>query len=300
MSRLCLGTNNFGKQLDEATAKPVISKALELGINMVDTADVYNEGRSEEIIGKAVQDRRDEVMVATKAGIVTDGGPRNVNLSAKYLERKAGESLKKLRTKYIDLFYLHRFDPDTPLEESLGEVDRLIKGGKVRYLGLSNFTASQVGKAIEICEAKGYAKPVAVQTQYSLLAREADRELIPYSQSKGLGVFAYSPLWGGLLTGKYRKGENPPKGSRGEANRRYWERVEKEGDFGLLGRLEGVAHGAGLTLRDMALAWILQNQGVTAPVVGASNPEQVDENCRAVDLRLEPEVARLVQEALGS
>jgi aryl-alcohol dehydrogenase-like predicted oxidoreductase len=298
-SRLCLGTNNFGRQLGEERAKAVISTALEMGINMVDTADVYNEGRSEEIIGRAIEGRREQVMVATKAGIVTDGGPRMVNLSAKYIERKTTESLRRLRTRYIDLFYLHRYDPDTPLDESLRAVDKLVKSGKVRFLGLSNFTVGQVEEAMEICDSRGYTRPVALQTQFSLLARDANRELIPRTAARGIGVFAYSPLWGGFLTGKYRRGEVPPGGSRGEANRMYWERVMKEGDFELIKRLEGIAEEAGITLRELALAWILQNPDITASVVGASAPEQVVENCRVFNTRLEPEIMRNLQRVLG-
>jgi len=284
--------------LDETRAKAVISKALELGINLIDTADVYNEGRSEEIIGRAIEGHRSQVLVGTKAGIVTDGGPRVANLSAKYLEKKASESLRRLRTDCIDLFYLHRYDQATPLEESLGAVDRLIRNGKVRYFGVSNFTTEQLERTMETCEARGFAKPVAVQNQYSLLARDAETELIPRSRAKALSFFAYSPLGGGFLTGKYKHGEAPPKGSRGEANRRYWERLEKEGDFGLVERLDGIARGAGITLRELALAWILRNPGVTAPVVGASYPEQVTENCKALDLHLESGLLHELDQAL--
>ena len=299
VSRLCLGTNNFGKQLDEARAKAVVSKAGDLGVNIIDTADVYNEGRSEEIIGRVIEGDRDRYVVGTKLGILTDGGPRMVNLSARYIEWGAEGALKRLRTDHIDLLYLHRFDPETPLEESLGALDRLVKAGKVRYTGVSNFTAEQLAKALGVCEARGLAKPVAVQNQYSLLAREAGKELIPYSAQRGIGVFAYSPLWGGFLTGKYGKGGSPPKGSRGEANRRYWERVEKEGNFQLLERLRMVAEHSGLSLRELALAWILQTPGVTAPVVGASTPEQLSENCGATSIRLESGVASELQAVLG-
>jgi 1-deoxyxylulose-5-phosphate synthase len=299
ISRICLGTNNFGKQLDEGRARAVIAKAVDLGVNALDTADVYNEGRSEEIIGKAIEGDRNRFIVATKVGIVTDGGPRTVNLSAKYIERGAAESLKRLRTDHIDLFYLHRFDPVTPLEESLRALDQLSRSGKVRYAGVSNFTAEQLAKTLGVCENEGFTKPVAVQNQYSLLVREAGRDIFPFAAGNEISVFAYSPLWGGFLTGKYREGQRPPVGSRGEANRRYLERVEKEGDYRLLAQLQTIAQGAGMSLRELALAWILQNQSVTAPVVGASTPEQLAENCGAVSLRLGPKVASDLQTALG-
>jgi 1-deoxyxylulose-5-phosphate synthase len=299
ISRLCLGSNNFGKQLDEATSRAVMSEAFELGINMVDTADVYNDGRSEEIIGKVIQGNRSQFMVATKVGIVTDGGQRTANLSRKYIDRQVKESLKRLRTDYIDLYYLHRFDPQTPLEETLETLDGLVRRGKVRYMGVSNFSVEQLDRIIKICETRGFAKPVAVQTQYNLLTRDAEKDLFPYAKANGACIFTYSPLWGGFLTGKYRVGEAPPQGSRGEANRRYWDRIKNEGDFQLVERMRSVASEAGISLRELALAWILNNPEISAPIIGVSTADQLVEDCSVLNLHLESKTLSELDLALG-
>jgi len=299
ISRLCLGSNNFGKQLDEARSKAVIARALDLGINVVDTADVYNDGRSEEIIGKAVKGNRSQVIVATKVGIVVDGGPRTTDLSRRYIERQVKKSLERLRTDCIDLYYLHRFDPLTRLEETLEVLNELVRKGKVRYSGVSNFTVQQLDSVMKICENRGFEKPIAVQTQYNLLVRDAEKDLFPYSAANRTCVFTYSPLWGGFLTGKYRVGEAPPQGSRGEANRRYWDRIVTEGDFRLLERLRAVADGAGISLRELSLAWILIHPEIAAPITGASTADQLAEDCSVLSLHLESKTISELEQAIG-
>jgi aryl-alcohol dehydrogenase-like predicted oxidoreductase len=300
VSRLCLGTNNFGKQLDEDRSKAIISKALEMGINILDTSNVYNEGRSEEIIGNAIHGIRSQVLIATKVGILTGEGPRTADLSRKYIERQIGESLKRLKSDYIDLYYLQRFDPHTPLEETLRTLDGLVRKNKVRHLGVSNFTLGQIEEVMGICERLGLAKPVAVQPPYNLLNRDAERDLFPYCSARRMSVLTYSPLWGGFLTGKYRIGELPQPGSRGQANRRYWEKVTKEGDFQTVERLRAVAERAGVPLGKLALAWVLRSPSVTAPIVGASSPDQVVEYFGVLDMKVQDGVFTELERALAA
>ena len=290
VSRLCLGTNNFGGQLDENQSRAVLTKAQEIGVNMLDTSNVYNEGRSEEIIGRAIQGHRSEVLIATKVGILTTSGPRTADLSRKYIEHQISDSLKRLKTDYVDLYYVQRYDPNTPLEETLRTLDGLVRKNKVRHLGVSNFTVEQLDLALSICERLELAKPVAVQPRYNLLDRQAEKELFPYCVSHRMSVLTYSPLWGGFLTGKYRKDTPPPPGSRGQANKWYWDRVTREGNFGAVERLGAVAAGTGISLASLALAWVLRNSSVTAPIVGASSPGQLVEYTQVLEMRVQENV----------
>jgi len=290
VSRICLGTNNFGRQLDGAKSSAVISKALDLGIDIIDTANVYTDGKSEEIVGRAVRGIRDQIMIATKVGMQVGDDPSSAGLSKKHLETQAAKSLERLGTDYIDLYYLHMFDPDVPLAETLGALDNLVRKGMVRQVGVSNFKPEQLDAAMKLCERLGLTKPVAVQPAYSLMTREPEKELFPYCLRHELGVFTYSPLWGGFLTGKYSKGTPPPEGSRGSASPRYWDRISKQGDFQTLEKFSAVAERANLPLAQLAVAWILRNPAVTSPIVGASKPEQVAENCEILDTKIPDEV----------
>jgi len=290
VSRLCLGANNFGGQLDEHQSDTVLAKALEMGINMLDTSNVYNEGRSEEIVGRAVRGNRNEVLIATKVGILTSQGPKTADLSRKYIERQVSDSLKRLKTDYIDLYYVQRYDPSTPLEETLRALDGLVKKNKVRHLGVSNFTVEQLDAAMNVCERLGLTKPIVVQPRYNLLDRQAEKDLFPYSVAHQMSVLTYSPLWGGFLTGKYRANAPPPPGTRGEANRWYWDRIAREGNFKAVENLRSVAEGAGISLARLALAWVLRNPDVTAPIVGASTPEQLMEYSRVLDMEVQESV----------
>lgn len=290
VSRICLGTNNFGRQLDEAKSAAVISKALDLGINIIDTANVYTEGKSEEIIGRELRGNRGQVLIATKVGMQVGDDSGSVGLSRERLETQVAKSLKRLGTDYIDLYYMHRFDPDVPLEETLTGLDYFVRRGTVRQVGVSNFRPEQLDATLKLCERLGLTKPVALQPAYSLMAREPEKDLFPYCVRHGLGVFTYSPLWGGFLTGKYSRGAPPPEGSRGSASPRYWDRVSKQGDFQTLEKLKAVAARSNLPLAQLAIAWILRNPAVTAPIVGASKPEQVAENCEIVGAKIADEV----------
>jgi len=292
VSRICLGTNNFGGQISEDASIAIVNKALDCGINVVDTADVYTGGRSEEIIGKAVKGRRDEVIIATKVGFGAGQTPNRSGLSRKHILSQVEHSLKSLQTDFIDIYYLHRFDAETPLEETLRTFNDMVRQGKVRYIACSNFAALQIAKAHEICEAHDLEKFVAVQPPYNLFQREIESDLLPYCEHEGLGVLTYTPLMGGFLTGKYSKAAPPPAGSRYDYNQRLWQRVNQETNFEVLEQLERVAQDAGISMSKLAIAWILKNPIVTAPIVGASSIQQVEENCRLTEINLGDEIYR--------
>ena len=296
VSRLCLGSNNFGRQVDEETTMKIIRKATDLGVNIIDTANIYTGGKSEELIGKAIRGQREDLVIATKAGLTLDETkPNSTGLSRKHLVWQLNESLRRLQTDYVDIFYLHRFDPETPLEETLTTMDYLIRQGKVRYGACSNFSAEQLMEADGICESLGLERLVAVQPEYNLLTREIERSLLPYCEEHEVGVLAYSPLAGGFLTGKYKRGEaSPPPGTRGSASSWFWDRVQGEFSFDSLARYEAVARDAGVSMRQLALAWIVRNKVLTCAVVGASTPEQVEENAKALELKIDSrELAQL-------
>jgi len=296
VSQICLGTNNFGGQASERSSIEIINKALDCGINVIDTANMYTRGKSEEIIGKAIKDRRDEVIIATKVGFKIGQDPNQGGLSRKHILWQIEHSLKSLETNFIDIYYLHRFDPETPLEETLRTFNDLVREGKVRYIACSNFTAWQIAKAHEICEIHDLEKLIAIQPPYNLLQRDIEKDLLPYCQQEGLGVLTYTPLMGGFLTGKYLKDAPPPAGSRYEYNPRLWERVNKESNFTVLQQIESVANDIGIPVSKLALSWILKNPLITAPIVGASNIEQVEENCRITEINIDDENYRKLNE----
>jgi len=289
ISRLCLGTNNFGAQVDEETTMRIIKRAVDLGVNIIDTANIYTDGRSEELIGKAIRGNREDIVVATKVGLTLDEAkPNSTGLSRKHIMWQLNESLRRLLTAYVDIFYLHRFDPETSLEETLKTMDDLVREEKVRYVAVSNFSADQLRDVDRVCDSLGLEKPVAVQPEYNMLRREAESTLIPYCRQENLAVLAYSPLAGGLLTGKYRDGQTaPPPGSRAAAVHEYWEAVQTGGDLERVERLEATAAKAGVSLRQLALAWLVRDPVVTSAIVGASTPEQVEENSRALELKID-------------
>jgi len=292
VSRICLGTNNFGGQVSEEASIAIVNKAVDCGINVMDTADVYTGGRSEEIIGRAVKGRRDQVIIATKVGFGVGQASNQSGLSRKHILSQVEHSLKSLQTDFIDVYYLHRFDPETPLEETVRTFNDMVRQGKVRYVACSNFAAWQISKAQEICEAHDMEKFIAVQPPYNLMQRDVERDLLPYCQQEGLGVLTYTPLMGGFLTGKYLKAAPPPAGSRYEYSQRLWQRVNQESNFAILEQLEMVAEDIGIPMSKLALAWILKNPIVTAPIVGASSTEQVEENCRLTEINLADETYR--------
>ena len=284
-----MGTNNFGGQLDEPTSMKIVEKALDCGINTIDTANVYTGGKSEQIIGKAVKGRRDEVVIATKVGFGEET-PNHSGLSRKHILNQVERSLKSLQTDFIDIYYMHRFDHETPLEESLRTFDQLVRQGKVNYIACSNFTALEIAKAHKICEAHDFENFIAVQPPYNLLQRDIEKDIAPYCQQEGMGILSYTPLMGGFLTGRYTRTKPPPAGSRFKYNSRMWERVNQKSNFSVLEKIEGVANEAKIPVSRLAISWILKNPAITAPIVGASSVKQVEENCRAAEIVLDDKI----------
>jgi len=285
ISRMTLGTNNFGRDVDEPTAIRVIRKAIDLGINSIDTANVYSGRRSEEIIGKAVHGDRDRFVIATKVGSDMGEGPNEVGLSRKHIVWQVAESLRLLQTDHIDIYYMHRFDEHTPLEETLKTFDYLIRQGKVLYLACSNFTVENMRAMIEVSERLGLEKIMALQPPYNLLNRDSEKELLPFCQANGLGAITYSALAGGFLTGKYTEGVPAPAGTRGALYPRFWGRMNKPEYYATVEKFRPLAEMAKMPLSQLALNWIAQNPAVTSMIVGASRPEQVAENVRQLEVR---------------
>jgi len=290
ISRMTLGTNNFGRDVDEPTSIRVIRKAIDLGINSIDTANVYSGRRSEELIGKAVHGDRDRFVIATKVGSDVGDGPNDVGLSRKHILSQVSESLRLLQTDHIDIYYMHRFDPFTPLEETLKTFDQLIRQGKVNYLACSNFTVENMRAMNEVSDRLGLERIVTLQPPYNLLNRESEKELLPFCQTYGLGAITYSALAGGFLTGKYDDGVPAPAGTRGALYPRFWGRMNKPENYAVVEKFKALAETAKMPLSQLALNWIAKNPAVTSMIVGASRPEQVEENVRQLEVKPPEEV----------
>lgn len=307
VSRLCLGTMTFGLQCDEQTSVAILDRAAEGGINFIDTADAYplggtveTAGRSEEIIGKWLHGKRDDYIVATKCHGRMGPNPWNTGLSRKHILEAMDASLERLQTDYVDLLQLHHPDPDTPMDESLRALDDLVRCGKVRYIGVSNHPAWKIARAIGRSELLGIAQFVSVQPRYSLLFREMERELFPMCEEEGLAVIPYNPLAGGLLAGKHKGDAPPPEGTRftlGTAAGNYQSRYWKDREFASVETLRQIAADADLGMVQMAIAWVLANPVVTAPIIGASRPEQLDDSIAALAVGLSGDVKAQLDEA---
>ncbi len=305
VSRLCLGTMTFGLQCDEATSFAILDRAFDAGITFLDTADMYpiggdftTVGRTEEIIGEWMRagKRRDDVVLATKCSGAMGPNPWDAGNSRMRIMTAIDESLRRLGTDHIDLYQLHFHDPITPIEESLAALDDLVRMGKVRYVGCSNFHAYQVARALGRSEVRGLARFDTVQPRYNLLFREFERELFPLCADEGVGVIPFNPIAGGMLSGKHRPGP-PTAGTRftlGNASQTYQDRYWHDRAFASVTELQAVADEAGLDLVTMAVAWVLANPVVSAPIIGVSRPEQLDANVAAVDVTLDADLkARL-------
>ena len=299
VSLIGLGGNTFGRYADEAMTAAIVQQAIESGINFLDTANTYSSGRSEELLGKAIRGHRDEVLIATKVGMTMGQGPNERGSSRKHVIESCHASLRRLNIEAIDLFQIHEFDPTTPLEETLGALDDLVRAGKVRYIGCSNYEAWQVVRALWISDRRNLAGYVSVQPEYNLLAREVERELIPCCLELGLGVIPYFPLAAGVLTGKYRPGEPPPEGTRGHNNPRFAPRLQRE-TLERVQRLDAWARERGHSVGELALAWLAAQPAVSTIISGATKPEQVAANARAAEWKLTSEelgaVAAMISE----
>jgi aryl-alcohol dehydrogenase-like predicted oxidoreductase len=299
VSAVCLGTMTFGRQADEATSFAILDKATAAGVNFLDTADAYpvppdpaTAGRTEEIIGRWLKGRRDQFVLATKCRIRVGTGPNDEGLSRRHVLRAVEDSLRRLGTDYIDLYQAHSPDPDTPLEETLRAFDDLVRSGKVRYVGCSNYPAWQVALALGASAAHGWARFDCVQPRYNLLYRDIEAELLPLCRHAGLGVIAYNPLAGGFLSGKYRSLEAPPPGTRfslGKTGELYRERYWQQAQLEAVERLRKFFEPRGRSLVTVAIAWVMRQPGVTSAIVGASRPEQLDASLAAADVSLDPE-----------
>jgi aryl-alcohol dehydrogenase (NADP+) len=297
ISRLVLGTMTFGLQSDEATAQRILDAALDAGVTTLETADVYplggglaTAGRTEEIIGRWLPGRRARVLVATKAVGRVGPAPWDQGSSRKHLLDAIDASLRRLGTDHVDLYQLHSDDPDTPLEETAEALDTIVRSGRARYVGVSNFLAYRLALLLGHAEVRRLARVVSVQPRYNLLFREPERELLPLAREEGLAVIPYNPLAGGLLTGKHRPGP-PTPGTRftlGNAAGRYQDRYWHEREFATVEALRAVAADAGLPLATLAVAWVLAHPAITAPIIGASGPEQLPDVLRALAAPLDP------------
>jgi len=298
VSRLCMGTMTFGLQCDEAQSFAILDAAAEGGINFLDTADAYpvggsldTVGRTEEIIGKWLRGRRNHFVVATKCFGRMGPEPWNQGNSRKHILDAIEGSLRRLGTDYVDLYQLHQYDPDTPIDESLEALDAVVRSGKVRYVGCSNFLAWRLARALGRSEALRLHKFVSVQPRYNLLFRQPERELLPLCAEENLAVIPYNPLAGGLLTAKHDRSRPPAAGTRftlGRAAQMYTERYWKDREFDTVEALAAIAREAGVDMATLAVAWVLANPAITAPIIGASRPEQLGASLAAVNYALNP------------
>ena len=290
-----LGCNNFGMRCDTEQTRAVVHRALDEGVTFFDTADIYgNRGGSEELLGKALGKRRREVVVASKFGMAMGSGPYERGASRRYIMAAAEASLRRLDTDYLDVYQLHQPDPDTPQEETLAALDDLVRAGKVRYLGNSNFSGWQVADADWISRTRSLARYVSAQNQYNLLDRRIERELVPACQKFGLGMLPYFPLASGFLTGKYRRGSEAPKGTRLALMQPMAKQVMTEQNFTTAERLEEFARGRGHTLVELAMSWLACQPVVSSVISGATQPEQVTENVKACGWKLTHEEVKEV------
>ncbi|MFP4029353.1 MAG: aldo/keto reductase [Candidatus Brocadiia bacterium] len=298
VSQLGLGTMNFGGRTSEEDAHEIIHTALDAGLNLIDTADVYNKGASEEIVGRAIKDVRDDIVLATKFWAGMGEGPNDRGGSRYHIVRACEDSLRRLDTDRIDLYQIHRPDKYTPIEETLRALDDLVNQGKVLYIGTSSFPAWRHAEARLIAEFKGLAGFTSEQPPYNILDRYIDKFILPYCQEHGIGVIPWSPLSAGWLTGKYRKGQEPPEGTRGA--QKHW-MVNLETDIGQqkleqVEQLIPLAEECGTSLVRFSLAWLMQRPGVTAPLIGPRTLEQAEDCLQALDVTLEQDVLEKVDE----
>ena len=284
VSAIGLGGNNFGWWADEATSISVINHALDLGITFIDTADMYKAGESEQFIGKAVKNRRSEVIIATKFGGVMGKGPNERGGSRYYIMKAVEASLRRLQTDYIDLYYQHVPDPTTPIEETLRALDDLVRAGKVRYIGCCNFAAWQLSEALWTSRTNSLAPFVVVQSRYNILERQIESELYPCCQAHNVGVVPWGPLSGGFLTGRYQKGEETPAGAF--VKMRMYDNVKTEANWKKLDGLKEFTAQRGHTVGELAIAWLLARERICSVIAGARNIEQVAENAKAADWKL--------------
>ena len=290
--------NNFGARIDREQTEEVIGRAVDLGINLIDTANIYGNRLSEEYIGKSIQGIRHQMVLATKVAMAMGEGPNTRGASRKHILEQVERSLTKLGTDFIDLYQLHESDPITPIEETMRTLDDLVRQGKVRYIGCSNFAAWEVARAMETACALNLEPFISVQPAYNLLGREPEEELLPCCGAYGLGILPYYPLAEGFLTGKYGRGQPPSDGTRLAGKPDSAQALLTAHNFALLERLEQFASRRGHTVAELAVAWLLANPLVGSVIAGATKAWQVEDNVKASEWKLTPEDLREVEDAL--
>ncbi len=302
VSEICFGAMTFGGrgywksigQLEQKEATGLVNLAFDGEINFFDTADVYSEGLSEEMLGKALGERRKEIILATKVRGRTGAGPNDVGLSRHHIIENCNASLKRLGTDYIDLYQVHSFDPYTPLEETLRALDDLVRVGKVRYIGVSNYTGWQLMKALSISERQNLEKFVTLQAFYSLIARDLENEMVPLCLDQKLGVLPWSPLGGGFLTGKYRRGKPRPIDARRTDPENQFLQFDEEKGFDIIDELERIAKNHSASIVQAVINYLLRKPAVSSVIIGVKTKEQLAENIKASDWEMTPEeVSRL-------
>ena len=303
VSRLCLGTMTYGTSewrpwvLDEAASRPFIARAVERGLNFFDTADMYSRGASEQVLGRVLKEvaKRDQVVIATKAFYPVGDGPNDYGLSRKHLLDAIDASLTRLGTDYVDLYQIHRFDRETPIEETLEALHDIVKAGKARYIGASSMFAWQFMKMLAVSDAHGWTRFVSMQNHYNLIYREEEREMLPLCREEGIGVIPWSPLARGFLAGN-RRGAEHGDTTRAKTDDFAHQLYYAESDFVIADRVVALAQNRGVKPTQIALAWLLAKPGVTAPIVGASKLVHLDEAVAALDVKLDPAEMKCLEE----
>ena len=286
ISEIGLGGNNFGGRADEETSINVINNAMDMGINFIDTADMYAQGRSEELVAQAVKGKRYRVIIATKFGHPRSVGPDEQGGSRRHLLQAVDASLKRLNSDYIDLYYLHFPDPETPIEETLRALDDLVHNGKVRYIGCSNFAAWQLCEAIWTSRFHNLESFITVQSRYNLIDRAIEQELVPFCQAYGISVIPWGPLANGFLTGKYRRGQPLPPGTRLASPSPFYSDTLTDTNFDKLAKLEAFSNERGHSVGELAIAWLLSHPWLGSVIAGAMKKEQLAANIAAADWKL--------------
>jgi len=289
VSTLCFGTMSFGDEADETTSAAMFHRVREKGINFFDTADIYAGGASEEILGGLVADCRDELVLTSKVFFPTGDGPNDAGLSRRHIMSAAEASLRRLGTDRLDFYFVHAFDDHTPIEQTLRALDDLVRQGKILYPAVSNWAAWQIATALGIQAREVLSRFELVQPMYNLVRRQAEVEILPLAQAERLGVITYSPLGGGLLTGKYATGSRPATGRLVE-NARYIDRYALDSDYATAEKFTIIAHETGHQPASLAVAWTMAHPAITAPIIGARNLDQLDVSLAALDIDMTPEL----------
>jgi 1-deoxyxylulose-5-phosphate synthase len=298
VSRICLGTMSFGNfeewMVEIDKAKPIVRRALDLGVNFFDTANVYSSGRSEEIVGELLKDHRDDVVIATKVRLKVGEGSNSEGLSRYHIMGQVKKSLKRLQTDRIDLYQTHRWDYSTPIEETLLALNDLIREGMVNYIGTSSMFTWQFAKALAASDMLGIARFVSMQNHYNLCYREEEREMIPYCKDRGIALIPWSPLARGFLTGRYKRGGKADT-ARYRSDKYFAERFFRPEDFDVVERAEEIAKEKGVTVSQIALAWLL-NKGVCAPIIGATKVEHLEDAVSSLEVKLSSDDMKRLEE----